>query len=50
MVKSLKNMIMMMSIVFILWFSFSYIEIICKNTNINPQYSSANIIINTFNK
>lgn len=41
--KILSNILTIISVIFILWFALSYIEIISKNLSKNPQYSFWNI-------
>ena len=42
--KKAINIIFIISIMFLIWLSVSYIEIVCKNIN-NPVYSNFNLII-----
>lgn len=44
--KFIGNLLMIVSVVFLLWCGVSYGEIICKNTSPNPEYSENNIIVN----
>lgn len=46
--KLLSNLLLIISVLFLLWFGISYGEIICKNTSPNPKYSKNNIIVNAF--
>lgn len=41
--KVLNNILTIISIILILWFAASYIEVIIKNTGENPQYCFWNI-------
>ena len=40
-----RNLWLLISIIIIIWFTGSFIEIITKNVNPNPTYSKANIIV-----
>ena len=42
----MRNMIKILSVIIAIITLFSYIEILCKNVNPNPTYSSWNIISN----
>ena len=44
MLKAIKTIPYIFSSIFIIWFSYSYLEIIIKNIN-NPVYSNYNLII-----
>lgn len=44
--KFFKNTLIIM---FVLWMSLCYFEIITKNVRPNPEYSRYNIIVNTIN-
>lgn len=45
-IKLFKNLFTVTCYAFLIVICISYIEIICKNVNPNPQYSSWNIITN----
>ena len=47
--KLFSNLISLIMIVALLWGFISYCEIIIKNVNPNPTYSSWNIIVNACN-
>ena len=40
-----RNLWLLISIIVIIWFTGSFIEIAAKNINPNPTYSKANIIV-----
>lgn len=44
--KMTENILVISAIALILWMGVSYLEIICKNLDDNPQYSKHNIIVN----
>ena len=44
--KILSKIITVTSIIIMLWFAASYIEIVCKNLTPNPEYSNHNVIVN----
>jgi hypothetical protein len=46
--RCISNIICIISATTLLWMVASYVEIICKNTQHNPTYSSTNIIVNIF--
>ena len=41
--KFLSKIITIISVLFLLWSTVSYIEILCKHGQSNPQYSSINL-------
>lgn len=47
MIKALKQIPLILSIMFLLWLMFSYCEILYKNLN-NPIYSNYNLIVMVF--
>ena len=47
MTKAIKNTTLLLGALFILWLTFSYIEIITKCIN-NPVYSNYNLIVILF--
>lgn len=44
--KLVSNLIAISMVVVMAWGILSYIEIMCKNLDENPQYSDYNIIVN----
>ena len=45
--KILSNVIATIATIILIWYALSYVEILCKHGNHNPQYSDKNIIIKT---
>lgn len=43
--KCITNMLYITSVIILIWMVASYVEIICKNTDPNPTYSEANLIV-----
>lgn len=43
--KFITNLWIIINVVLIIWCGVSYIEILCKHWNQNPDYSDMNIII-----
>jgi len=44
--KTLKDILIILNVIFLIWLGLSYIEIISKNLSPNPTYSEYNIIVN----
>jgi hypothetical protein len=40
----IKKLTTILLIIFYTWFGLSYMEVLCKNTAPNPQYSGMNLI------
>lgn len=43
--KFLSNVITAVSVIFIAWFVLSWVEVCCKNTAPDPQYSPLNLLV-----
>lgn len=46
--KTLSKIFTIICVALVVWGAFSYIEIISKNAEPNPQYSSTNLWVNIF--
>ena len=44
--KLVSNLLVVISVAMLIWIGTSYVEIICKNTSPNPEYSDNNVIVN----
>ena len=47
MTRTIRNTIIILNIIIMLWLALSYFEILCKSLN-NPVYSNFNLIVMTF--
>lgn len=41
----IRNLLIFLAVAFLIWFGISYLEIVAKNINGNPQYSFLNLFI-----